>query len=75
MKLEKREITLNEADTLEEACFMEEALLHAYVDVLRCQTQKQTRTALLNHIREIAEDVYQLADLLSDSKNSVGMKS
>ena len=75
MKLEKREITLNERDTLEEACFMEEALLHAYVDALREQTHKQIRATLIEQIQKTAEDLYTLVDLLADSKNKIGMKS
>ena len=74
MKLEKREITLNEADTLTEACLMEEALLHAYVDALSKQKQKQTRRALAEHMQKTAEDLYTLLDLLDTVKNRVGIK-
>ena len=56
MKLEKREITLNEQDTLLDICRMEESLLHDYVALLAHIQRKQTRELLLTHIREVAEE-------------------
>lgn len=74
MKLEKREITLNEQDTLKDVCFLEERLLHEYVSALLQTQRKQTRTLLVDCMRELAEDIYELSDLLRSSSQNVGLK-
>ena len=74
MKLEKREITLNEQDSLQDICRMEESLLHDYVSLLSHIQRKQTRELLLTHIREVAEDLYTVTDLKKSAQEQVGIK-
>ena len=74
MKLEKREITLNEQDTLQDICRVEESLLHDYVTLLTHIQRKQTRELLLMHIREVAEDLYTVTDFKKTAQMQVGMK-
>ena len=74
MKLEKREITLNEQDTLLDICRMEESLLHDYVALLTHIQRKQTRELLLTHLREVAEDLYTGTDLQKTAQTQVGIK-
>ena len=60
MKLEKREITLNEADSLTDMVQTEKNTLMGYVTFLTFPLRKQTQSALIKNGTEIAQD---LADL------------
>lgn len=64
MKLEKREITLNELDSLQDAFYMEKTLLYEYVQALSTSKCKETRLLLTNLMKEVAEDMLFLQDLL-----------
>lgn len=63
MKLEKREITLNEYDSLSDAYLFEKTLLGAYAESLEIIKRKEIRKTVLDCMRETAEDIFLLLDL------------
>ena len=63
MKLEKREITLNETDSLKEALHIEKLLLGEYVEALFKTERKDVRAELLRLMQETGEDMCLLIDL------------
>ena len=65
MKLEKREITLNEKDSLKDLLLLERALLSQYIDTLTRVTRKEFRLRLLELVRETAEEIFLAKDLLN----------
>ncbi len=67
MKLEKREITLNEYDSLLDIYHMERTLLMQYVQSIAKAKTKQTLGELLRLTNETGEDVYFIKDLLNGS--------
>ena len=72
MKLEKREITLNEQDSLRDVLFMEKGLLFEYVESLTRAGRKETRERLLALLKETAEEVFLINDLLEKLKSAEG---
>lgn len=54
MKLEKREITLNEADSLRDMLYMEKTVLEEYVKALEHPLSKQTQNQLIASLQSIA---------------------
>lgn len=62
MKLEKREITLNEADSIRDVLETEKTLLRAYASQLEYAERKETRAKLLEHLNESGENVYRVVD-------------
>ena len=75
MKLEKREITLNECDSLRDVLFLEKALLGEYVEALTRVRRKETRERLLEYIKGVAEELFLASDLLEkQSQQNAGMK-
>ncbi len=66
MKLEKREITLNEKDSLKDVLFLEKALLSRYVETLTDMTRKEERERLLGLMKETAEEIFIVKDLLEE---------
>ncbi len=67
MKLEKREITLNEFDSLKDAFYAEKMLIAEYVHALVKAERKETQGELLRLIKEIGEDLFFLRDLMRGS--------
>ena len=65
MKLEKREITLNEYDSLKDTFYMQKLLLLEYVNGVADARRKEVRGELTSLMREISEDMCLLRDLLS----------
>lgn len=65
MKNSKREITLNEFDSLQDMLFMEKTLLREYCTAVFSAERKETRSYLTECIASVAEDVFFLKDLLS----------
>ncbi len=57
MKLEKREITLNEMDSLKATFYFEKLLLGEYVECLCEIDRKETREELLRMMQEVGEDL------------------
>lgn len=71
MKLEKREITLNERDSLQDTLYMQKTLLNAYGYALDCAAKKATRVALLDGLRVVGEDVFFIQDLLQNTNEEM----
>ena len=70
MKFEKREITLNEYDSLKDCYYREKTLLNEYI-CARCDMErKETRERLLQFIKETAEDLFLINDLLEKVRNA-----
>ena len=55
MKLEKREVTLNEKDSILDMLFFEENLQQEYLVVAEQIESKELRCALLRHAEELSE--------------------
>lgn len=68
MKASKREITLDECDSLRDILSAEKALLSAYTAAICASERKEMRTELLSAFSSAAEDVFFLSDLLSARK-------
>ena len=68
MRLEKREITLNEQDSLMDVAFLEKALLFEYVEALSKADRKETRERLIGFMKEACEDLFLVNDLLKKVK-------
>ena len=64
MKLEKREITLNEFDSLKETFYMEKMLVNEYLECLTKATRKETRKELLRLMQEVGEELSLAQDLM-----------
>ncbi len=62
MKLDKREITLNEADSIRDVLETEKTLLRAYASKLEYAERKETRAKLLEHLNESGKNVYCVVD-------------
>ena len=64
MKFEKRDITLNEADSIRDILQMEKNMLIEYAQGLVVPLRKQTRNAWLKNLGETAESVGELQNVL-----------
>ena len=63
MKLEKREITLNETDSLKDVYYLEKTLLREYsarLALAKCQETKHELSALIKDVSEDMENVEKL---------------
>ncbi len=58
MKLEKREIALNECDSLKEAFYLEKLLLSEYIECLTKAERKEVKGELIRMMAEVGEDLY-----------------
>lgn len=67
MRLEKREITLNEKDSLQDAYMMQKTLLLTYLLAMDKASRKETRKQLLSLLNETGEDLFFVKDLLMDT--------
>ena len=65
MKLEKREVTLNEKDTLQDMVFFEENLQTAYRSYSENAATKEGRALLLRHAEELTGKIERLRQLLA----------
>lgn len=75
MKLEKREITLNECDSLRDVLFLEKALIGEYLEALTKVRRKETRERLLEYLKAVAEELFLASDLLDKKREqNEGMK-
>ena len=63
MKLEKREITLNELDSLLDTLYIEKILLSAYIEHLSSIARKETAEMLVRHIKETSEEIVFISAL------------
>ena len=69
MKLEKREITLNEYDSVSDMSYTCERLLDLYKEATLVAQKKEVRERLKIGMSETAELVYRLNDILSRIKS------
>ena len=67
MKLEKREISLNEYDSLKDAFYTQKLLLIEYAHALAETAKRQTRDELVKLITEICDDMSLMRDLMEKS--------
>ena len=67
MKLEKREITLNEFDSLHDALCMQKMLMMEYQQAIFCVWRKETRDQLICLLQETAQNALFLQDLMQGS--------
>ena len=69
MKLEKRESTLNEEDSLKDTFYIEKAIFLRYAEAVLTAKNKETQKELLKLMREAGEDAVFVRELLDDRKN------
>ena len=69
MKLEKREISLNEYDSIQDAFYTQKTLLCQYLDTLCETTCKQTRACLVKLLEEGCQDLVLLLDYARETQN------
>ncbi len=74
MKLEKREITLNEYDSLQDVFYAEKMLLGEYVHAFEYAERKETKNELIKLVCEICEDMLFACDLMRGSAIQNGAK-
>ena len=65
MKNSKREITLNEHDSLNDMLFLEKSLMREYCTAVFSAKRKESRTYLTDSLASVAEDIFFLEDLIS----------
>lgn len=73
MKFEKREITLNEMDSLKDAYYREKILIEEYVNALFEMDKKQSKDEILKLICETAEEIFLLKDLMKTAAQKKGV--
>ena len=73
MKNSKREITLNECDSLSDMLFLEKSLMREYCTAVFSAKRKEERTYLTDSLASVAEDIFFLQDLL-DSRREEKIK-
>ena len=64
MKLEKREITLNEQDSIQDILIFEKNIIYAYVNALEHVNRKEIRNCLCVHLQEVAREIFSVKDQL-----------
>ena len=64
MKLEKREITLNEYDSLHDIFQTEKNLLRAYIELLEYIESKEIKQAFIKAVSLVAEDMLSVLSLM-----------
>ncbi len=67
MKLEKREVTLNEYDSLKDVFYLEKLLLGAYGQALEKSVRKEVKGELLRLSKETGEELCFVLDLMNGS--------
>lgn len=74
MKLDKREISLNETDSLHDACLCQRTLLYAYVDALAHAQRRETVKELLRLLQETGEDFCFTHSLWQSARKQNGIR-
>lgn len=67
MKLEKREITLNEFDSLKDVFYLEKNLLCEYANAIEKVERQENRNELLTLMQETIDDLFFAKDLMRGS--------
>ena len=71
MKLEKREITLNEADSIKDMYFYEKNLQSQYAQGVKFAQRKETEGELARLLRETEKDAALCAELIKNTPRSL----
>ena len=74
MKLEKREITLNEADSVKDMYFYEKNLQFRYAQALKFAERKEAEGELHRLLRETEKDAALLEELCKRAPSAIGGK-
>ena len=74
MKLEKREITLNEYDSLRDIFYLERLQLGEYARVLEKLIRKEVKGEVLRLSKETGEEICLMAELMNGSAIENGEK-
>lgn len=74
MKLEKREITLNEKDSLKDMYFLEKNLQMQYEQGVKFAERKETEGELSKLMREAEKDAAVCAELIAQTPVELGAK-
>ena len=69
MKLEKREITLNEKDSLFEMLCLEKMLVESYIEALFFSERKEVKMSLIKGVDEGVQMLLRVQDLTANEKN------
>ena len=69
MKLEKREITLNEKDSLIEMLCLEKMLVESYIEALFFSERKEVKMSLIKGVEEGVQMLLRVQDLTANEKN------
>ena len=69
MKLEKREITLNEEDSLFEMLCLEKMLVESYIEALFFSERKEVKMSLIKGVEEGVQMLLRVQDLTANEKN------
>lgn len=72
MKLEKREITLNEYDSLKDIYFFEKHLLREYTARLSLAKCKETENELARLVKEVGQDMEKVEKSMQESAKIQG---
>ena len=75
MKLEKREITLNEADSVKDMYFYEQNLQFCYAQALKKAERKEAQGELARLLDEVEKDVKFLEELQKQTPMPIGKKA
>ena len=68
MKIEKREMTLNEKDTLKDVLAFERTLLAEYVSLSPLIEGEERRENYCEMVQQILHTIFSISDLLRESK-------
>ena len=74
MKLEKREVTLNEYDSLRDIFYLEKLLFSMYGQALEKSARKEVKKELLRLAKETGEEICLMVELMNGSAISNGEK-
>ena len=75
MKLEKREITLNETDSLKDVYYLEKTLLREYSARLALAKCQETKHELATLIEQVTEDMKRVEGLIKKAvKGNAGVQ-
>ena len=66
MRLEKREITLNEKDSICDMQRFETGVLTEYLRVLEKLERKETRQTVEDCMKEVTEEIFVLTDMFNE---------
>ena len=73
MKLEKREITLNEQDSIKDVYYFEKTLLREYTARLALAKCKETENELSRLLKEVCEDMERMERLSLERSQKKGI--